>query len=67
MGCDLSEVIMNNRRYRNNHNAFFQAKYKYIYAPKEYIDFLYYNIFKEFFDDNKCQSRLMQQKQLLTQ
>ena len=53
-GCDLSEVIMNNRRYRNNHNAFFQAKYKYIYAPKEYIDFLYYNIFKEFFDDNKC-------------
>lgn len=53
-GCELTEVVMGELRYRNSHFSFFQSNVEYIYAPVEFQTFLLDYYFKPFIENKTC-------------
>lgn len=53
-GCDFTEVVMGDIRYKNSHFSYFQSNVEYIYAPVEFQMFLVDSYFKPFIQNKTC-------------
>ena len=55
-GCIIKDVYLNNTVFHNKYHSYFQMGNRGITAPLEYFTFLTEQIFKEAYDNKRCQS-----------